>query len=335
MQRLSSLLLVLLLALAYSSVAQAEIRTATVPDPADATPTVSGVPNNPDIRLVKVVYDSAGSLIMEVDFYHGMSDFDTSENYAFWSEFDVTSAAVPTAGVESPGCSSAVQQGNLSGQHHVWAATSTAFLNRASVYGYSGYLPLTRASSADESHIVLTANSPVLANRDYRCLRYSLHARVHASISNPYSSYDASCDCWYVNSTLDWIGNFKENSYLYGVWFDGLQLQAPPPPPPPKKKAQIRGRAQRQGCRTIRLTSWDVGPALAGGSLNPANGQVVARLGRQIKRFPATRTRPVVFRRVRSGTRRVVISYLGDEWREPSDTRTLNVRLPYCWMIHR
>jgi Ca2+-binding RTX toxin-like protein len=68
--------------------------------------------------------------------------------------------------------------------------------------------------------ITISATSPVIAGRDYRCIDYALYARTRSTISNPNSDYDPYCDCWYLNPLLDAVDG--------SPWFDGF---APPPPP--------------------------------------------------------------------------------------------------------
>lgn len=76
-------LLVVGSAFSIATSASAEVRTLNAGDPADATPTISGNPDNPDISAVDATYDSSGSLSITVDFYNSINSLDTSQNYAF------------------------------------------------------------------------------------------------------------------------------------------------------------------------------------------------------------------------------------------------------------
>jgi hypothetical protein len=92
-----SLALVFLLALAPTA-SQAEVRTLTIADPADATPTISGIPNNPDIRQVSISYDASGSLTLTASFYNAFDTLDASSNYAFWAKFNLSASKAEGAG---------------------------------------------------------------------------------------------------------------------------------------------------------------------------------------------------------------------------------------------
>ncbi len=147
-------------------------------DLADAAPTISGTPNNPDVKHVTVTYDSAGSLTIRVDFFNALNALDTSQNYAMWAGFEV---GAPSGGSD-PYCSTS-SPGSVSGQHHVFAQWTT-FYDRSSIVGYDGYLNFTRTVSPDQRSITITASSPALANRDFRCAQYTLNTRRISTITN-------------------------------------------------------------------------------------------------------------------------------------------------------
>ncbi len=301
------LMVVAVALLAMAPAAGAEIRTLTVQDPPDGIPTVSGVPDNPDIKQVDVRYDTGGSLTLTLTFYHALDAIDRSRNYKFVGNFDLGEGYPDSL---SPGnCRAGGQTADIYAQHNVIGT----FYDQAEVSGYSGYLTFTNTLSADKKTITLTASSPVLAGRNYRCLEYTLHARTYSSITNLNSDYDASCDCWYVRTGLDTIaGTVSWGSIsATGVWFPGFQ-PPPPPPPPPTPLKQLEGRLQiavSGGCRRATLKSWTVSP-WAGGY--PLSGNIRVRLGNQVREFPATQPGPIRFKRVRNGWRNVHVVYTGD-----------------------
>ena len=286
--------------LVAAPVASAEVRTAAIPDAPDGIPTVSGIADNPDISQITVHYDTAGSLTLIVSFYNSIDAIDKSRNYKFWGRFSLGEGS---AGAFNPAaCWAGGKPGDLYGQHNVVGS----FYDRSSVNGYNGYLNFTNSVSADKRTIVLTATSPVIANRNYRCIEYSLYARTYSSIYNLYSEYDEGCDCWYLSSKLDTIG--ADSILAPGVWFPGFQ----PPPPPPPPLEQLKGSLQITvggGCRQATLKSWKVNP-WAGGY--PLSGNIRVRLGNQVKEFPATQPGPIRFKRLRSGWRNMHVVYTGD-----------------------
>ena len=181
---------------------------------------ISGNPDNPDISAVHATYDSSGSLSITVDFYNSINSLDTSQNYAFYSKFIVGFPLDP--GDPNSFCSQ-VNPGDLSGQHHVYTAYPFTFFDRASAQGYSGYLNFNRSTSADGRQITISASSPALADRDYRCMTYELDARKHAPASDPLSLYDPDCGCWYRGVTLDSAGGAGIYVPPPTLWFDGFR----------------------------------------------------------------------------------------------------------------
>jgi hypothetical protein len=202
------------------SPARADTRTFTATLNSDARPTISGIPDNPDVRQVHIVYDTSGSLTITVDYWHAVNALDTSQNYSFWGSFSIGTGA----GSESYKYCDTSAGGSLGGQHHVYSKYAFHFFDQASVVGYGGTLTLTRTMSPDNTEVTLTGSNPALANHDWTCATYTLYARTRSSIDNIYSHYDDYCDCWYVTTTLDSIGAAPGPV----AYFD-----APPPPPPP------------------------------------------------------------------------------------------------------
>ena len=91
-----------LLALAFSGSAMADVRTLTVGKAPTAPPTLSGVPDQPDLHLLNVQYDSsAGTLAVSMSFYHSLTDLDLSHYYAWWGLFEAGTASRPDDPVRS------------------------------------------------------------------------------------------------------------------------------------------------------------------------------------------------------------------------------------------
>lgn len=202
--------------------AGAETRTGFASDPVDGTPTVSGVPNSPDIKQVYVVYDSSGTIKLTIDFYNAPANVDRSQNYGFAGNF-----TIGTASGASPSGYCSTTNGGISGQHHIYSSyLGQTFFDRATVAGFAGYLNFNRSTSADGRQVTISASSGAIANRDYRCFTYKEVARRRSTVSNPNSDYDPSCDCWYVTVTTDCAGT---TGMPYGgcsgetLWFDGFK----------------------------------------------------------------------------------------------------------------
>src|SRR4051812_4233356 len=83
------LLIVMVALLLLAVPASASARTANADDPADAQPTVSGKPDNPDIQHVTVTYDGAQSITINVSFYNALNTLDTSYKYDHYIYFTV------------------------------------------------------------------------------------------------------------------------------------------------------------------------------------------------------------------------------------------------------
>lgn len=207
--------------------ARAEIRSATVTDPADATPPLSGPPNSPDVKQVRATYDTAGSFSFVVDFYNSLTDLSFNPTYAHYGQFDIGSSCEVGA------------YGGITGQHHV-ASSSTTFNNEFSVSGYSGTLEVQRTVSPDGRQITISGQTPAIANQDYVCFDYTLGGRDYSTYSNPHSDYDENCGCWYTGGAEDWLG---ESFYDDAFYFDGF---APPPHVPPAVPPPGCGEAKRR-----------------------------------------------------------------------------------------
>jgi hypothetical protein len=324
------LLLGLILAVFIPAAASAEVRTVNATDPADATPTISGKPNNPDIASVSASYDTAGSLTITVSYYHAFTELDTSEHFAFWGEFAVTEGTEPYG--DPSHCFGGGSGAGLYGQNHVYSNGGVTFYNQGEISGYSGKLPFTRSEGFDHRSVTVSASSPALANHNWTCLSYDLHARTYSSASNIHSEYGEGCGCWYVNSQLDSLGGEALND---GVWFNGFQ-----PPPKPviikKKKTRFHGYAASTRCQTAALTSWIIQPSYTNGAEQPFTGTIVASIAGRTKRFVAEEEEaPVTWRHVHGGYYSIKLRYLGDQYREPSEWITVPVRVRSCHRPHR
>ena len=229
-RRRVGLVAVVMFAITLPAAADADVRSATADDPQDAPATVSGQPNNPDIKRVQATYDTAGTLTLTIDFFNAASAIDYSQNYAFWATFTV--GTWTDNGGSTDSCSTS-QQGSLSGQHHVGGHYVT-FYDRATVSGYEGYLNFSRSTSADGKQVTITASNPNIANRGYNCIEYTLHARRRSTVSNPNSDYDSGCDCWYVGIRIDTTGEGATSDTSRPTYFAGFT--------PPEKPACRDGR---------------------------------------------------------------------------------------------
>lgn len=316
---------VVALSLLLAGPAGAEVRTATIEDPADASPTISGVPYQPDIRQVFVSYDTAGTLTVTASFYNAFDSIDTSSHYAFFGEFEIT-AARPSPGAAH--CSvSWLEPEHAQGFHHVYKATPGTFQDYVEFQGVSGKLPLTRVTSADQKQVTVSATHSILAGRNYNCVRYTLWSRELSSFSNPNSRYDADCDCWYLESPIDYTGfpnDYEAASQnTAGVWFAGFQ----PPPYVPTRRLEKTyfGVIARGRCRHAAITYLSVGPdqvAPYGSNFveQPFGAKVAARIdGKRLKRIPVGTKREIRWGHVLPGWHTLRLYYPGDEWRLPGE----------------
>ena len=205
----------------YAGAAHADVRQLHATDPQDATPTVSGQPNNPDVAGLAAVYDSAGTLTLTVSFFNDPTSTDHSQNYAAYGSFSI--GKINGAG-STASCSTAVP-GGLNGQHHVYGSYG-AFYDRATVGGMDGYLNFARTGSG--TTVTITATSPALAGRDYQCASYQLRGQRYSTAGNLDSRYDSGCDCWYLATVLDVVAPRSQYDSLGLVLFDGFAI--PPSP---------------------------------------------------------------------------------------------------------
>ncbi len=201
--------------------AHADVLTLSTVDPQDATPTVSGQPNNPDVANLRVVYDTTGTLTLTVSFYNDPAGTDHSQNYAAYGSFSVGKIN----GVGSTATCSTAIPGGLTGQHHVYSGYGT-FYDRATVSGMDGYLNFNRTGAG--MTITITATSPALAGRDYQCVSYQLRGKRYSTASNLNSDYDAGCDCWYLATILDVVAPHGQYDTLGFAAFNGFAI--PPAP---------------------------------------------------------------------------------------------------------
>jgi hypothetical protein len=304
-----------LLLLVLAAPASAETRTASVQDAAEALPNLSGQPGNPDIRQVGVTYDTSGSLTFTIDFYNSVNNLDTSEYYAHVGRFAV---GTRTQGVNDNylACNRTALGGIWDGQHHVFGAYAT-FFDRASMWGYEGYLNFSRSISADGRRVTIRASHQALANRDYQCFEYFLDARKVSTASNPNSEYDASCGCWYTHGPQDYAGVPRGSDiFIPTLWFDGF---AP-------FQAEARARTQLDfeahgKCRAISLNDYRLRPRLVDGVRRPFDGRIIFKRfsgqtgRRQTRSFEAGEN---AVWKVKPGYHRVTARYSGDEWRSKS-----------------
>lgn len=230
---------VVLLMLMFASSARAEVRSATIADAQDATPSLSGQPNEPDIRQVSAAYDStSGTFTFTIDFYNSLNSLSFNPSYAWFGKFGIAN------------CNGTGAQ--ITGQNHI-ASNEVRFYDQYEVSGFSGEAALTRTQSPDGKRVQVTGQNPAIVGRDYTCFSYFIASRNRSTASNPSSRYDESCDCWYVFGPTDYIGSDPLGVGTGGsIYFDGF---GPPPkepkPPKPSKKC-------RQAPQAVKDAEFDV-----------------------------------------------------------------------------
>lgn len=249
-----------LLILAGSARADPEVVQVDHPPPPT---TVNGGPSSPGLKHLTFSYDpAAGSITFTVDFYNSADAIDPSTGkYAWWIDFSVGHAmSLAPYGWRCDDHSG--DAGVITGQHHVYAA-SERFYDQFSVFGYSGEVTMTRTGSDSNggTEITVTGHTPVIANQPYSCLTYQLDARIRSTASNLNSSYDESCDCWYVATTDAAFDNTPGGvtaGNVATVWFPG---QGPLTPPPQSQAPPSISGAARQG-QTLQEThgAWSNSP---------------------------------------------------------------------------
>lgn len=308
------------------STVHAEVRTTVVLDPQDAAPTVSGVPNTPDIKQVSATYDTAGTIRFVVEFFNTPEALDLSSKYAFIGEFVVGRRAGSSA---YPYCGGGA--GTISyGQHHIFSML-VQFYDRATVEGYEGFLEFSRSTSPDGRTVTVSASSPVLANRDYTCFTYRVRNRHRSSASDIYSDYDSSCACWYRWGLDDVLGRSVDSEDEDINYFDGYE---PVPPAPPEQKPKVKTRIWINPvgkCRRVALSSWTLLPDKVHGAHRGWPGKLRFRLRSRGKtKTMTTRVKPwISWGGLKPGNYRLQTRYLGDRWRHPA-TDTDVVRIKRC-----
>lgn len=306
MRLLLPLLVGLALVLAAApSTAAADVRTLIHNDPEDATPPVSGQPNNPDIKSVEATYDDAqGQLTLSVAFYNALDELDTSEVYSMYAYFHLDSACFESGG------------DSIEGQHHV-LSDYTQFYDRAQVSGYSGYLNFQREVSADQKSVTISATAPALQGKDYKCLTYRILGRARADRVT--SNYDPDCGCYFFGRVLDELGEGR-------VYFPGYSPEELP-------RVETVYRQQVQGkCRRINLSYWEVLPDQVYGSDRRFSGDLafVLRGEGRSRRLRTGLKNQIVWRGLSPGRYEIRGRYTGDEWRLPSRTVARSVRVRGC-----
>lgn len=300
---------------------RAEVQTASVEDPADAPLTVSGVPSQPDIKNVSIIYDTAGALSLTVTFYNSPSALDYSNRYAFWGNFGL--GVIRRYG-GSPSCEFTAT-GMVNGQHHIFSTTGLRFYDQASVTGYEGQLPFQRTMSPDGRSITITASSPVLANRHFDCFEYSSHSRFRSTPSNSHSDYDSSCDCWYVGG-IDDVAGITSTDYWEALnYFDGYT----PTITMPSTRFWLNPKAY---CRSLDLSRWTLLPDRVNGVRRgfPSKLRFELRSGGRTLTLSRKPSSNLWWDRLAPGRYSLIAFYPGDSWRKPSNTVRVSVRIPRC-----
>jgi hypothetical protein len=228
--------------LTFAASAHAEVRSFTVTDPADAAPTVSGKPNNPDLSQVTVSYDnSAGTITVVQNFYNAFPSLDTSQNYAFFTGVSVgpTSSKYWTTNgaVEEEQCAS---YEGLSGSIEDYSYSGSKYSNSFSVSGYSGSGTFASTVENGGSQITSTASSPALVGHDWRCANVTLQGNSRSTASNLHSFWDGGCECWALTGNFDTTGISTVPGLGGPVWFPGFPGTRPKPESQPEKEEKQR-----------------------------------------------------------------------------------------------
>ena len=192
-------------ALVAPGLARAEVRTATVSDPQDVPAPADGAAKNPDLKSLKVTFDSvAGTVSAAATFYESIATRKDETNVTFDLAARPTSGADCEAGPRAPTVSA-----------FMFSKQGTGLMT---VDGYDPLITQTSASlSADGLTFTVRFVRPAaLAGLDLRC------ADVESVWTSKYT--DPTCnyfDCPVTKIDLDPV--YKN------AWFDGF---APVPAPP-------------------------------------------------------------------------------------------------------
>lgn len=287
----------LLVLLCFETTALGDVRELSIDDPQDAPPTISGVPDIPDVKRASLRYDSAaGSIRLEVDYYYPVDAIDGSQNYAFQGNFRL-----------SDDCHSSSYNEWVDGAFHVISSNGIRFYDRLSISKVNGYLDLSRAVSDGGKRITVSGQTEALKNRDLRCVYLYHHGRRYSSASYIYSKWDESCRCWYSTADTD---------HTDLEYFPGYE---------PITTAEFQTWI-RASCRNVRLWGTSVRPRKLYNGVHPTDGRVELRFRfkgkKQVRRKPLS---PRVAFRIPARRLRISVQYVDDTYREDSKRRTLEV----------
>jgi hypothetical protein len=238
--------------LTLASSARAEVRSVSIADPADATPTVTGKPNDPDLSGVTISYDNvAGTISVTQTFYNAFSSLDTSQNYAFFTSVSLLPANTEwwvNGAVEEEQCGYEGFGGTITD----YSYNGSKYRNAWSVSGYSGEAPFTTVANSP-TQVTATAAGPSLVGHDWRCARVTLEANARSSASNLHSNYDGGCSCWAVNVNLDQVGVGRPEEIYPSpvIWFPGFPATRPKPESAEEKKAKERAQKAKEKRETL------------------------------------------------------------------------------------
>lgn len=228
----------LISAFALAGLARAEVRSVTVTDPADAMPTVSGAPENPDLSKVTLTYDnSTGTVTVVQDFYNSLPSV-APAHYAYFTGVLVgpssTRSWAINGSVEEETCASWEGFSSvLEDRPYAGAPYSNSF----SVLGYSGTGSFMTTVENGGLQVTSTATSPALVGHDWRCASVDLSANTRSTVNNPHSFWDSGCECWAVTTTLDTVGIETVPGLMNGtLWFPGFPTTRPKPETPLEKE---------------------------------------------------------------------------------------------------
>jgi hypothetical protein len=309
--------------------ALAGVRTAVVTDARDGWTTATGQPSTPDLLRAEVIYDTAGTLSMNVDFAEDVRGLATDRAYAWSLRYTIGKPSDISATTCVPIVTGAAQIAVFNG---------APIQDRLAIKGTDGYLPYTvqfqYPPDVAGTRLSFTATSPALVGRDLRCLAFAIAGRELGSEEDPGTVLDEVCTCWYLAVTDD-------TAPL--AWFAGFQpkpgeLPTTPKPQPkptgPRRPSAIRVSLDRNYCQ-LSVAMWSLTPGFTdppttkwGALVVTVTGPTRRTVRQPLGNYVPGRSTPIaLLRRLPGGTYTVRSQYSGDAWRKPSPPVVKSMRI--------